>query len=120
MKNIFCFGCLIVCILDILGDKWLFLIVWDMLVQGKKMFKEFFSFLEGIVLGILFLRLKWLEGNELILKQKLFDNKKENIYLLIEKGIELVFVIIEIILWSDKNLRKYNVVMYFILEVGFN
>jgi DNA-binding HxlR family transcriptional regulator len=120
MKNTFRSGCPIACTLDILGDKWSLLIVRDMLVQGKKTFKEFSSSPEGIAPGILSSRLKWLEGNELISKQKLPDNKKENIYLLTEKGIELAPVITEIILWSDKNLRKHNAAMYSISEVGFN
>ncbi|WP_282778329.1 winged helix-turn-helix transcriptional regulator [Phaeodactylibacter xiamenensis] len=120
MKNTFRSGCPIACTLDILGDKWSLLIVRDMLVQGKKTFKEFSSSPEGIAPGILSSRLKWLEGNELISKQKLPDNKKENIYLLTEKGIELAPVITEIILWSDKNLRKHNAAMYSISEAGFN
>ena len=73
-----------------------------MLLQGKKTFKEFSTSPEGIAPGILSSRLKWLEENELFTKQKLPDNKKENIYLLTEKGIELAPIITEIILWSDK------------------
>jgi DNA-binding HxlR family transcriptional regulator len=61
-----------------------------------------------------------LEENELITKQKLPDNKKENIYLLTEKGIELAPIITEIILWSDKNLRGQNAEMFSIAEAGFH
>ena len=120
MKNSFRSACPISSTLDVLGDKWSLLIVRDMLLQRKRMFKEFSSSPEGIAPGILSSRLKWLEENELISKQKLPDNKKENIYLLTEKGIELAPVITEIILWSDKNLRKQNAAMYSISEVGFN
>jgi len=112
--------CPVASMLDIVGDKWSFLIVRDMLVQGKKTFKEFFISPEGIAPGILSSRLKWLEENELITKQKLPDNQKENIYLLTEKGLELAPIIIEIILWSDKNLRQYNLEMFSISEIGFN
>ena len=91
-----------------------------MLLQWKKTFKEFSISPEGIAPGILSSRLKWLEENELITKQKLPDNKKENIYLLTEKGIELAPVITEIILWSDKNLREHNSEMFSIVEAGFN
>ena len=75
---------------------------------------------EGIAPGILSSRLKWLEGKELITKQKLPNNQKENIYLLTEKGIELAPVITEIILWSDKNLREHNSKMFFIAELGLH
>ncbi|MCF8262723.1 MAG: helix-turn-helix transcriptional regulator [Melioribacteraceae bacterium] len=120
MKNNFRSACPVASTLDIVGDKWSLLIIRDMLVQGKKTFKEFSVSPEGIAPGILSSRLKWLEENELVTKRKLPDNRKENVYLLTEKGIELAPVITEIILWSDKNLRKQNVNMYSIAEAGFN
>lgn len=120
MKNYFRSGCPVASTLDIVGDKWSLLIARDMLLQRKKTFKEFSNSPEGIAPGILSSRLKWLEENELLTKRKLPDNKKENIYLLTEKGIELAPVIIEIILWSDKNLRRNNADMFSISEAGFN
>ena len=120
MKNNFRSGCPLASTLDIVGDKWSLLIVRDMLFQGKKTFKDFSTSPEGIAPGILSSRLKWLEENELITKQKLPDNKKEIIYLLTEKGIELAPIITEIILWSDKNLRGQNAEMFAIAEAGFD
>ncbi|MEZ4911595.1 MAG: helix-turn-helix domain-containing protein [Saprospiraceae bacterium] len=120
MQNNFRSGCPVASMLDIMGDKWSLLLVRDMLTQGKKTFKDFSTSPEGIVPGILSSRLKWLEENELITKQKLPDNQKENIYLLTEKGIELAPIITEIILWSDKNLRKQNPDMYSLANAGFN
>ena len=38
-------------------------------------------------------------------------NKKENIYLLTEKGIDLAPLILEMVLWSDKYVRSYNTKM---------
>ena len=120
MQNNFRSGCPLASTLDIVGDKWSLLIVRDMLTQGKRTFKEFSRSPEGIAPGILSSRLKWLEENDLITKQKLPDNQKENVYLLTEKGIELAPVITEIILWSDKNLRVQNAEMFSIVEAGFN
>jgi DNA-binding HxlR family transcriptional regulator len=120
MKNKFRSGCPIASTLDVVGDKWSLLIVRDMLLQGKKTFKDFSISPEGIAPGILSSRLKWLEENGLITKQKLPDNQKENIYLLTEKGIELAPIITEIIFWSDKNLRLQNSEMIPIAEAVFN
>lgn len=120
MRYNFRSGCPVASTLDIVGDKWSLLIVRDMLLQGKKTFKDFSVSPEKIAPGILSSRLKWLEENELITKQKLPDNQKENIYLLTEKGIELAPIITEIILWSDKNLRNQNAEMFSIAEAGFN
>tara|TARA_R110002072_G_scaffold22432_6_gene78764 strand:- start:3242 stop:3655 length:414 start_codon:yes stop_codon:yes gene_type:complete len=108
MKNNFRSDCPIACTLDILGDKWSLLIIRDMLVQGKKTFKDFSNSSEKIAPGILSSRLKWLEENELLTKRKLPDNNKENIYLLTEKGIAIAPIITEIVLWSSENLQLQN------------
>lgn len=120
MKKIFRSGCPIASMLDILGDKWSLLIARDMLLQGKKTFTDFSNSPEGIAPGILSSRLKWLEENELITKQKLPDNQKENIYLLTEKGIELAPIITELIFWSHKNLRDQNPKMFSMAEAGLH
>jgi len=110
MENKFRSGCPLASTLDIVGDKWSLLVVRDMLLQGKKNFKEFSASPEGIAPGILSSRLKWLEENDLISKQKLPDNQKENIYLLTEKGIGLAPIITEIVLWSGENLNPQNAI----------
>lgn len=120
MKKDFRSSCPIASALDIVGDKWTLLIIRDMLLQGKKTFKEFSTSPEGIAPGILSARLKWLEENEMISKRKLPDNQKENIYLLTEKAIEIAPIITEIILWSDTYLRKDHASMYSIAALGFH
>ena len=118
MRGEFRSTCPIASALDIIGDKWSLLIMRDMLTRGKKTFKEFSESKEGIAPGILSSRLKWLEENRLMTKQKLPQNQKENIYLLTEKGIELAPIIMELIIWSDKNLRGQNPEMPSISQLG--
>jgi DNA-binding HxlR family transcriptional regulator len=118
MRSVFRSICPVASALDIIGDKWSLLIMRDMLTRGKKTFKEFSESQEGIAPGILSSRLKWLEENGLMTKQKLPQNQKENIYLLTEKGIELVPIIMELIIWSDKNLRGQNPEMPSITQIG--
>ena len=118
MRSEFRSTCPIASALDIIGDKWSLLIMRDMLTRGKKTFKEFSESNEGIAPGILSSRLKWLEENRLMTKQKLPQNQKENIYLLTEKGIELAPIIMELIIWSDKNLRGQNPEMPSISQLG--
>ena len=118
MRSEFRSTCPIASALDIIGDKWSLLIMRDMLTRGKKTFKEFSESQEGIAPGILSSRLKWLEANGLMTKQKLPQNQKENIYLLTEKGIELATIILELIIWSDKNLRDQNPEMPSISQLG--
>ena len=108
MKKEFRSGCPISSTLDVLGDKWSLLIIRDMLVKQKKTFKEISDSDEKIVPSILSARLKLLESYKLIFKTKVPDNKKENIYLLTEKGISLTPIIIEFSLWGNFNMREFN------------
>jgi DNA-binding HxlR family transcriptional regulator len=108
MKKEFRSGCPISSTLDIVGDKWSLLIIRDMLVKHKKNFKEISDSDEKIAPSILSARLKLLESYKLIFKRKMPGNKKENIYLLTEKGIRLTPIIIEFSLWGNSNMREFN------------
>ena len=108
MKKEFRSGCPIASSLDIIGDKWSLLIIRDMLIKHKKTFKEISDSDEKIAPSILSARLKLLESYKLIFKTKMPDNKKENIYLLTEKGIRLTPIIIEFSLWGNSNMREFN------------
>ena len=108
MKNKFRSGCPISSALDVVGDKWSLLIIRDLLVKHKKTFKEISDSDEKIVPSILSARLKLLESYKLIFKTKARYNKKENIYLLTEKGIRLTPIIIEFSLWGNSNMREFN------------
>ena len=108
MKKEFRSGCPISSALDIVGDKWSLLIIRDMLVKHKKTFKEISNSDEKIAPSILSARLKLLESYKLIFKTKVPDNKKENIYLLTEKGIRLTPIIVEFSLWGNSNIREFN------------
>ena len=101
-------SCPISSTLDVVGDKWSLLIIRDMLIKHKKTFKEISNSDERIVPSILSARLKLLESIHLIYKTKTAENKKENIYLLTDKGVELAPIIIEFTLWGDKWMREFN------------
>lgn len=108
MEKKFRSSCLIASALDLIGDKWSLLIIRDMLMHQKKTFKQFASSDEKVATNLLSSRLKLLESLDIISKRKLTSNKKENIYLLTEKGLDLAPLIIELVLWSDKYIREYN------------
>jgi DNA-binding HxlR family transcriptional regulator len=101
-------SCIIASALDVIGDKWSLLIIRDMLLHKKTTYKQMVLSEEGIATNLLSTRLKLLESLGIITKRKLPENKKENIYLLTEKGIDLAPLILEIVLWSDKYVRAYN------------
>lgn len=100
--------CPITSALDILGDKWMLVIVKQMLMEGKETFKDFTGSEEAIATNILSAKLKLLEEVGIITKNKLPNNKKTNLYLLTEKGLALTPLIVELANWSDNHLRDAN------------
>ena len=106
MKCEFRSNCPVASALDLVGDKWTLLIIKMMVLEGKRTFKDFSESDESIASNILSSRLKMLEEFEIIRKEKLPHNKKTNIYILTQKGLELTPTIMELALWSVGNILK--------------
>lgn len=108
MRQDFRCNCPFTSALDILGDKWILVIVKQMLIEGKETFKDFTESEESIATNILSAKLKFLEEVGLIIKTQRPNNKKTNLYLLTEKGLSLTPILVELATWSDKNLRDMH------------
>ncbi|MEW6682555.1 MAG: helix-turn-helix domain-containing protein [Nitrospirota bacterium] len=96
-------GCPIAFTLDLLGDKWSLLIIRDMIFKGRCYFGEFLEANEKIATNILTDRLKKLEDSEIVTKTQDPEHQKKYIYELTPKGVGLIPVILEVILWGTKN-----------------
>lgn len=94
--------------LDILGDKWMLVIVKQMLMEGKETFKDFTQSDEAIATNILSTKLKLLEELGIVIKTKQPNNKKTSLYLLTNKGLTLTPTLVELAIWSDNNLRDIH------------
>lgn len=108
MEHNFRCDCPFTSALDVLGDKWMMVIVKQMLIEHKQTFKDFTESDEAIATNILTTKLKQLEEFGIVLKTKLPNNKKSNFYLLTEKGMALIPVIVELGIWSDNHLRDLH------------
>jgi DNA-binding HxlR family transcriptional regulator len=108
MKQDFRCNCPFTSALDILGDRWVLVIVKQMLIEGKETFKDFTESDEAIATNILSAKLKLLEEIGIIIKTKRPDNKKVNLYLLTEKGLALTPILLELAVWSDGYLRDIH------------
>ncbi|MCI5081445.1 MAG: helix-turn-helix transcriptional regulator [Saprospiraceae bacterium] len=111
MNYTFRCDCPITSAIDILGDKWMLVIVKQMLLENKWTFKDFTESDEAIATNILSSKLKLLEELGILTKTKFPNNKKTNLYYLNEMGLSLAPIIIELTLWSDKNLRGLNKIL---------
>lgn len=108
MRQDFRCNCPFTSALDILGDRWMLVIVKQMLIEGKETFKDFTESEEAIATNILSAKLKLLEEVGIIIKTQRPDNKKTNFYLLTEKGLALTPILIELANWSDNHLRDIH------------
>ena len=74
----------------------------DLMFKGKKTYGEFLQSDEKIATNILADRLLILEKNGIVEKRAFPGNKVKNLYQLTPKGIDLMPILFEIILWGDK------------------
>ena len=94
--------CPISCSLDIWGDKWSLLIIRDLISLKKCRYSDFLKSAEGIATNILATRLQTLEENKIIEKSDDPESKSKGYYELTQMGIDLLPILIEIDLWSEK------------------
>lgn len=88
--------------LDTLGDKWALLIVRDLMFLGKRNYGQFLESDEGIATNILADRLRRLEKEGIISKQRDPANRKKFVYRFTEKGADLLPILLEMVLWGAR------------------
>lgn len=94
--------CPVSCALDILGDRWTMVIIRDFMLAGKTEYGELLRSDEGISTNILADRLARLHSAEIVLKRPI--DGKRNAYLLTERGIGLVPLVVEMMIWAGDEL----------------
>ncbi|HLF34547.1 MAG TPA: helix-turn-helix domain-containing protein [Cyclobacteriaceae bacterium] len=90
--------------LDIIGDKWSLLVIRDIMLSGKNTYNGFLGSEEKIATNILADRLAMLEYAGILRKERHPQSKAKILYRISKKGIDLLPVLLELILWSDKYL----------------
>jgi DNA-binding HxlR family transcriptional regulator len=106
--------------LEVFGDKWTFLVVRDLMFKGKHFYGEFLLSEEGIATNILSDRLSLLEGNGIVSKSSDPSHKQKIKYSLTQKGIDLVPLLVEFIMWSAKYDKQSAVDKQFVKSVKQN
>lgn len=88
--------------LETFGDKWSLLILRDIIFRGKRTYGEFLKSEEGFATNILASRLVQLEEKEILRKEDHPEDARKASYYLTEKGLDLVPMLFEMMLWSSK------------------
>ncbi|CAG9258737.1 winged helix-turn-helix transcriptional regulator [Paraburkholderia unamae] len=91
---------------EIFGDRWSLLIVRDIVFTGKKTYGEFLKSEEGIATNVLASRLAFLETQGILARAPNPDDKRKDFYTLTEKGLDLIPILLNIVLWSTKHDSK--------------
>ncbi|WP_018691841.1 winged helix-turn-helix transcriptional regulator [Algicola sagamiensis] len=88
--------------LDHFGDRWTLLIIRDLALFGKQSYSSLQQSAEQIATNILSSRLSSLEKSGIIMRKPDPSDGRRNIYRLTEAGKDLLPVLIEMLLWSEK------------------
>ncbi len=86
--------------LETFGDPWSLLLIRDIVYFGKKTYGEFLASEEGMATNILASRLARLEEQGILMKNASGQDKRKEEYVLTEKGLDLIPVLVEMANWS--------------------
>src|SRR6266513_557208 len=89
--------------LETFGDPWSLLIIRDLVYFGKRTYGEFLESEEGMATNILASGLAHLEQKGNLLKQPAQKDKRKEVYLLTEKGLDLIPALVELANWSAEH-----------------
>ena len=88
--------------LEIFGDRWTLLIIRDLMFKGKHYYGEYVNSEEKIATNLLADRLHMLEKEGIISRSRDKIHKQKIVYNLTRKGIDLLPLMVELIMWSAK------------------
>lgn len=88
--------------LEAFGDRWALLILRDIIFRGKRTYGAFLKSEEGFATNILASRLEHLISVGILQLDTDEDDARKGVYTLTEKGLDLIPLIFEMVLWSAK------------------
>ncbi|WP_109483596.1 helix-turn-helix domain-containing protein, partial [Paraburkholderia sp. C35] len=91
---------------EIFGDRWSLLIIRDIVFAGKKTYGEFLKSEEGIATNVLASRIAFLEEQGILARAPNPEDGRKDFYSLTEKGLDLIPVVLNVVLWSAKHDSK--------------
>jgi DNA-binding HxlR family transcriptional regulator len=88
--------------LDIVGDRWTLLVLRDLVIAGKRNFRDFLASEEGIASNILTARLKVLEAHGMVTRRRDPGSGRQVLYEPTAKGLDLLPGLLEFARWGGK------------------
>jgi DNA-binding HxlR family transcriptional regulator len=88
--------------LEAFGDRWALLILRDIVFRGKRTYGEFLKSEEGFATNILASRLSRLIESGILKREGHETDGRKDVYSLTEKGLDLIPLLFEMVMWSAK------------------
>jgi DNA-binding HxlR family transcriptional regulator len=89
--------------LEAVGDKWALLILRDIVFRGLRSYGDFVKAREGWATNMLASRLDQLLEAGILRRDDAAEDGRKALYSLTEKGLDLIPVMFEMVLWSAKH-----------------
>lgn len=103
--------------LDLLGDKWTLLVLRDLVFSRKRHFRDFLDSPEKIATNILSQRLRNLEQAGIVTRRIDPQSARQVIYELTTKGLDLIPVLLDLIIWGARYDAKTGAPKEFLKRV---
>ena len=92
--------------LQVFGDRWTLIVLRDLMLAGRRYYRDLAAAKEGIATNILAARLRKLEAAGLVVRRPDPSDKRRIFYALTDKALDLIPVLLEISRWSAKYDRR--------------
>lgn len=89
--------------LEAWGDKWTLLIIRDLMFESKQSYSDLLNSRENISTNILAARLKSMQKSGIIVASTAKRGKVGSGYALTQKGIDMLPIMLEVYLWTEKH-----------------
>lgn len=89
--------------LEIFGDRWTLLVLRDVMIEGRRRYRELLSANPGLATNVLADRLKRLERRGLISRARDPMDARQIVYKPTEGAVAVIPMLLEMIVWSAKN-----------------
>lgn len=89
--------------LAIFGDRWSLLVLRDLILKGRRRYKEFLAAEEGIATNILSDRLRRLEDKGLIVREPDELDGRQFLYRPTQMAVDLIPMLVELVVWGARN-----------------
>lgn len=111
-------SCPVVYSLDIWGDPWSLVIMRDILIDGKRYYRELLASSEGIATNILSARLQSLTEADLLIKVEGATNRSQTMYKPTQKALDLLPALLSIMQWGIKYNKNVDMSLPLMQEVA--